>query len=334
MLGKVVAIDDFWTRVGAGDVVHVVGADFAMFRGLPRDAPAVVEWKPSGWVDARAVLGELERQALSLYPRWLPGAEAMGRTGGAMVVGAVRSLALRHAADTHQYGPFLADLAERALSGGSSPSSFPDAVRAIGLARVIATANDRAMIALAVDISPGISTSEEDVMISACERIASHGQFAVWLVGPAPRSPRIRSIVLERPPAAAPGPVRYWAPRAGRPHPGSAVEQALEEYLCRRAWAVGREWNQHYQVDMLSKSITPDLMWADERVVVELDGLEHLEPDRFVDDRRRDVDLQLAGYVVLRFPNSEVEHDIGRVAARIERMLTIRRGRNGATRGR
>jgi len=66
-------------------------------------------------------------------------------------------------------------------------------------------------------------------------------------------------------------------------------------------------------------------MWAEDLVVVEVDGSEHLEPEHYAADRRRDVDLQLAGYAVLRFPNAEVEHDVGAVAARIERMLWNRR---------
>jgi very-short-patch-repair endonuclease len=316
----------FWVEAAPGAVVHVAGADIADLRVLPADAPAVVLWQGSGPLEDGTILAALERYALALFPSWLPGAEAMGRAGGT-VVAAVRSLALQHAADTGQYGPFVADLAEQAITGRVRRSRFPDPVRAVGLARVVAAGAGRGGVALAVPVPLGLSLAAEEAMVSACERVAVDGRFAVWLIGPAPRSARVRSVAFDdtvAPNESGAGP--YWPPRAGRPHPSSPLEQSLEALFCRRAWAAGREWNQTYRVHTLANPIKPDLMWTDERLVVEIDGSEHMEPDHFAADRRRDVDLQLAGYAVLRFPNSEVEHDVVQVLARIERMLTSRRG--------
>jgi very-short-patch-repair endonuclease len=200
-------------------------------------------------------------------------------------------------------------------------------VRAIGLARVVAAGTGRTGVALAVELPLGLALAAEKSIISACERVAADGRFAVWLIGSVRCSAQVRVVsfddaVVHVDPDAGP----YWPPQAGRPHPGSPLEHALEALLCRRAWAVGREWNQTYRVHTLANPIKPDLTWTHERLMVEIDGPEHLEPDHFAADRRRDVDLQLAGYAVLRFTNSEVEHDVGRVVARIERMLTGRRG--------
>ena len=64
----------------------------------------------------------------------------------------------------------------------------------------------------------------------------------------------------------------------GRPHPRSTVEAALEAVLARQEWAYGRVWNGTYQPTLVRSPIRPDLLWPAERVVVELDGLEHCRP--------------------------------------------------------
>ena len=71
--------------------------------------------------------------------------------------------------------------------------------------------------------------------------------------------------------------------------------------------------------------IIADLMWTEERLIVELDGPEHRSADKFVADRRRDRLLQIAGFAVLRFTNQEIDSDIGAAASQIERFLTLRR---------
>jgi very-short-patch-repair endonuclease len=319
-------VAEFWVDAPPGVVAHLARADPLDLRNLPGGAPAVVLLQPSGLVDDETILAALERYAFALYPVWLPGAEEMGPAGG-IVVAAVQSFALQHAAATGQYGPFLADLALRAVTGRARRSSFPDPVRAVGLARVVAAGTGRTSVAVAVELAPGLSLAGFELIVSVCERVAAHGRFAVWLVGPVPDGARVRAVSFDDADMQGEsygGP--YWPPLAGRPHPGSQVEQMLEALLCRRLWAVSREWNQTYRVHTLANPIKPDLMWARERLIVEIDGREHLEPDQFAADRRRDVDLQLAGYAVLRFANSEVEHDAGRVVARIEQMFMGRCG--------
>jgi very-short-patch-repair endonuclease len=56
--------------------------------------------------------------------------------------------------------------------------------------------------------------------------------------------------------------------------------------------------------------------------VVEIDGLDHLGPEKYARDRARDRALQLAGFRVLRFTNDETAADIARVALMIEHFLT------------
>ena len=51
-----------------------------------------------------------------------------------------------------------------------------------------------------------------------------------------------------------------------------------------------------------------DFLWRPQRLIVELDGFEyHSSREAFEADRRRDRDLQLRGYDVLRFADSELD---------------------------
>jgi very-short-patch-repair endonuclease len=329
--GRIVA--GFWVDVPTGGVVRLAGADLATLATLPPDAPAIVVWRPAhdpaaGDLTSAVILDHLERRALELYPAWLPGADGISDASGVSVA-AVRSLALRRAATTPDHGPFLADLAERAVRGRPTSTQFPDAVRALGLARAIAAGSGRTGIALVVDVPIEISPADARTLLSACERVASAGRFGVWLIGAELRSSGIRALSVVDSVGSPAQPVdaepRTYPPLAGGPHPGSTVEQALEAALCRQPWAAGRQWNQTYRIDTLANPVRVDLLWAWERLIVEIDGPEHHEPEHYAADRRRDVDLQLAGFAVLRFTNAEIQHDVGAVVARIERFVNGRR---------
>jgi hypothetical protein len=61
-----------------------------------------------------------------------------------------------------------------------------------------------------------------------------------------------------------------------------------------------------------------DFVWLDARVVVETDDIAtHLTAAAFAADRRRDVELTLAGYLVLRFTWHDVVHDGAHVVAAV-----------------
>ena len=64
-----------------------------------------------------------------------------------------------------------------------------------------------------------------------------------------------------------------------------------------------------------------DVVWEEWKVVVEIDGAQHLEPLQYWDDMDRDDELQFDGYTVLRFPAWLVRQDPQRVASRILRHL-------------
>ena len=92
---------------------------------------------------------------------------------------------------------------------------------------------------------------------------------------------------------------------------------------------VGRTWNQQYASDSLVPPIRVDLMWLDERCVVEIDGPDHRGSLKYAADRRRDNGLTLDGFAVLRFTNDEILDDPLRVLAVIEILLSQKRHDEG-----
>ncbi len=102
---------------------------------------------------------------------------------------------------------------------------------------------------------------------------------------------------------------------------GAAITRSeLEERflaLVRRGDLREPEVNVHvdgYEVDFL---------WRRERKVVEVDGYAfHSAPGAFERDRRKDVDLQLAGFAVTRFTYKQVVHEADETLARMRRILS------------
>jgi very-short-patch-repair endonuclease len=71
-----------------------------------------------------------------------------------------------------------------------------------------------------------------------------------------------------------------------------------------------------------------DLLCADSRVVVELDGAQHLaDAVAYRRDRRKDHLLQENGYLVLRFLSGDVGKDLNAVLDAILRSLAHRQRR-------
>lgn len=350
-----------WAELPTDRVVRLRGANMDAISlsidPLPDSAPAIITYFPD---KARSVtemvaglLSELETAAIGLFPAWLPGAEGIEGPGGAGA-SAVRALALRAAAVTGHFGPFLAGLAELSLAGPSHrarpTTRFGPEVRAAGLARVLAASFGRRHVAILVHVPEGLSAVAEEALIAGCEWLAHRGELGVWLTGaPLVAVDRVAEMTIRLPDEVA-GLARREAPSvesftrdkaapaearpahairlpaaAGRPHPASGAEQALEAALATCDWAVGRAWNQTYQSHPLTNPIRVDLLWRHERCVVEVDGPEHRTPLMFAADRCRDVQLQLDGYAVLRFTNDQIATDTKTVLHQIERFLLSRR---------
>jgi hypothetical protein len=304
---------------------------------LPDGAPVIIRYRlpdaPASLVEVvDDCLDRLEVIARQLFPAWLPEASEITDRSD-FDVRVVRGLARRRASITDHFGPFLADVAEAALYGRVATRRFEPELRARGLARIIGDAYQRRGVVLLIEPDEELSEDAERRAAMACDWMVGHG-FGVWLArGVLPAADRFPTWSVSvpafveqlAPTGAGPTPVVEYPAVAGRPHPASVAEQTLERCLARCGWAAGRVWNQVYASHSLAPPIRVDLMWVDERVVVEIDGPDHRGVLKYADDRRRDNGLVLAGFAVLRFTNDEIADDAARVLAVIERLLSSKR---------
>jgi very-short-patch-repair endonuclease len=342
-----------WEDLPVGRAIRLTGASHEVVAlaldPSPDTAPAVITWRPGPVLSQHSVvmsaLDELETAAIALFPAWLPGAAGMDGSGGANVP-AVRAAAAQAASSAPHFAPYLAHLAERALRNATADAVRPSPdgrflpeVRARGVVRALASSFGRSAVALLVRTPDGLTDQAEEAFVGACEWLAHRGGVGVWLTGPPlkhvdrlsmvpVRLPDpVASIAREAAPASLPAklPAVSYPPVAGQPHPASRAEHLLESALAQRPWADGRAWNQTYQSHFLVNPIRVDLVWWAERCVVEIDGPEHRAAVAFEADRRRDVRLQLDGYAVLRFTNSQVGHDLEAVVSQIQQLIRARR---------
>jgi very-short-patch-repair endonuclease len=322
--------------VGLSDEQFAVGLD-----PLPDGAPVVIRYRvPGAPLRQQEVVGDvldqLESVALGLFPAWLPDAAVISERSD-FDRRVVQQLARRLASGREHFGPFVAGMAEAAVRGCRPSRRFGPELRSRGLTRVIADSYGRDGVVLLLG-SPEEPSSEDQQrrVAAACEWLVTHGDMGVWLTpGALPLVDRyptwqlsvpryldalsVHAAVETRPPSTD------FPPLVGRPHPASVAEQTLERCLARCDWATGRTWNQEYASHSLAPPIRVDLMWPDERCVVEIDGHDHRGSLKYAADRRRDNGLMLDGFAVLRFTNDEVSDDPQRVLAVIEALLIKRR---------
>jgi very-short-patch-repair endonuclease len=338
----------WWAEPPPGQASYLADVDPALLGvgldPLPPGAPATVRFRPTSAVrvgqHVTAFLDALDRAAVALFPRWLPGAEHFDGASG-LTIAATRALATRIAARSDHFGPFLADTAERALRGSTARHRFPDEVRARGLGGILASAYGRTSAAVLVDVPEHLTPAAERALAAAAVWLAEQGRFTVWLAGPPLRSvDHIQTIKITLPsyltrlvaevgPVREPiaGPLLTYPPLSGVPRADSPAERALERALASHEWARGRRWNWVLDWHPLGKAYRLDLYWPDDGLVVEVDGDDHRERWKFADDRHRDVQLQLGGHNVLRFTNDQVLTDPSAAAQTIRDLLRRRRNK-------
>ena len=276
------------------------------------------------------VVEALSEAVAGTYPAWLPEAEHLAGPGGAGLA-ALRTICERVAGDTDLFGPFLVAVAVAALSG--RPFVIAEFARetAVREARkLILRACGQRRLVVMVELTGSWTPAQIEVAETNALWLSGPGDLTVWLFGtPTARMTRVlrsashaRKRVSE--PPAAPHP-SYLTPLRGRPNAFSRAETCLEAHLARSPWAAGRAWNQTWSSGVLTNAIRVDLVWRREKCVVELDGPDHLDTDKYAADRVRDRALQQAGFLVLRYTNDEVLGDAARVLGELERFLEDRR---------
>jgi len=96
------------------------------------------------------------------------------------------------------------------------------------------------------------------------------------------------------------------SPILGRPAPRSDAENHLYSHLCRDPeLAPLFGYNLRVQTRFDTTPII-DVLWADGRLAIEIDGSDHRGATRYSMDRRRDYELTLSDYTVLRFSSGRV----------------------------
>ncbi len=283
------------------------------------------------------IIAELEGAAAALFPAWLPEAEGVETPGGAGLQ-AVAALARSVASRTDLFGPYLAAISKAALrkTPETIAGKFPAETSLRECFKLFCRAYGTKSAVLILTLPDQASDTLVAQVQQAAIFIAAQDAFLVWIAGAGmERLDRIALIATPQgrtreKPGGQPDLARpHITPLSGRPNPFSDTEKRLEAFLLRCAWARGRAWNASWSDGPLSNPILVDLLWQSERLVVELDGPDHVTPEKYARDRARDRALQAAGYAVLRFTNDEIAEDLARVASEIERFLTRVRAEQG-----
>lgn len=329
-----------WSAVASQGIARLVDVEppslATALDDLPDDGPAVLILRLStaGGVPSIVdeVLSDLESTAHTLYPAWLPNAEALPGRGTLDRV-AAQGLAVELARASRHYRPYLVDLTTNAVAHhvGRGLMDFArrysPAVRMAGVVSVLADSFARDRLILALYTEKELSYAQQQNLASASDWMSSY--VGVWLLGRTMSEVDRYPAIAVRPaqPAIESGeefpwvlPTVTYPAVSGRPHPGSQAELRLEMYLAEQQWAHARRWNQPVDTGALEPYVRADLVWHDASLIVEIDGADHRTKTKYAEDRRRDIALQLAGYTVLRFTNDQVLSDTTWVAAIIEKL--------------
>jgi very-short-patch-repair endonuclease len=114
-------------------------------------------------------------------------------------------------------------------------------------------------------------------------------------------------------------------PLRGKPHPLSVSEQKMSRYIAADTnLAELFEWNSYVRLSPLSNPCV-DLLWAEGKLVVEIDDQSHWRKDKYAADRQRDFELTMSGFMVLRITSEEVLSDTAKTIEKIRRCVELRR---------
>lgn len=279
------------------------------------------------------VLNRTLAVAFEVFPAWLPDPAPVPESGAVLDRMSARGLAHRHDG-APGIGTALGALATAALRpesiGGFAELPAADRRDAIEYALTRSFHAPRIALALAVDRPQAPHLGDA---LSAAAQWLARGDSTVWLLGPGAAA-LDRFPVVDGPPVVAEpsrGPSEFtvgldplpaFPPVAGRPHPASAAEQYLERALVSQSWASARHWNYAVDLGPLARPVRVDLLFPQPRLVVEVDGPDHRGSDKYEADRRRDADLMLHGFRVLRLTNARILGDLAESLSIIRTLVT------------
>lgn len=117
------------------------------------------------------------------------------------------------------------------------------------------------------------------------------------------------------------------SPSIGKPHPRSEVERVLFERICTdQQLSPLFSYNIHVPT-RYGSSPRVDLLCSQHKLVIEIDGDEHRGIFTWTNDRKRDVELLLSGYRVMRFASSTLVENTEQVLSRIRDAVDLLEGK-------
>jgi very-short-patch-repair endonuclease len=272
----------------------------------------------SAALNAEAILDDLIDDladlAFARFPQWYG--------AGDMAVDELIAFGKR---DPHVSAPWLRAAAKRAAAGyvprfrrTAKQFEFVQLMRAVDACNPV----------LVADLDPAAPQRAAPV-IAALEWCAGHDASVVVALAVRPPAippySRVLYGALDVVRDVTPAQTRFIASRS-RAHHASAIEQRVEAAL-RRDPELGPLFSCNEIVSIEGFGLQPrvDLLWRDGRVVVELDGPEHQADPNFANDRHRDYELLVSGYLVLRITNDQVEMDLQHAIEKIRAVVRFRR---------
>lgn len=304
--------------LAAGERLTVIGLGRDQVGDLLRAAAPsgrsalLVETTAASGADAilDRLLDDLAELALNAWPRWFELFETGGRSAFA---------------DVLVSAPWVRAAAKLAAAGRRP--RFRRAARAFEFAQ-LTRAVDAVAPVLVAAVDPA-APSRATPVIQVLEWCAGQGASIVVTFTsrppPVPPYDRVLYGALELVTPAEPAQTRF-IPARSRAHHGSAIEQRVEAALQRDPELSPLfSCNETIAVGPLGLMPRVDLLWREGRVIVELDGPEHQDDPNFANDRHRDYELLVAGYLVLRITNQQVETDLQRAIEKIRAVVRFRR---------
>ena len=83
------------------------------------------------------------------------------------------------------------------------------------------------------------------------------------------------------------------------------------------------EYDKKYKIER-EKSVFPfyiDFAFIEQKLAIEIDGSQHLLPDRVLSDERKDTFLKENGWIIVRFTASEVIKNVDLVISKLDSLL-------------
>jgi very-short-patch-repair endonuclease len=288
------------------------------------------------------LVGSLARSALAVWPDWYGCPNLFMRCDESSLQSALDRLASGRAASRQRsvLRPWV--LRAASMCRVNSPpvmSDFSPTVQVQQLSLAIAS-NDLTLVVRALPANEPESIGLLG-LARTLEWLSRHGSARVVAVLPAAWSGRAeldgiswerRTIDEAAPilPEVDPSldePLVMISPIRGRPHPNSPGEQLMASRLCRDPM-LGPLFEYNMPVTTVRDSrYQVDLIWFDGKIAVEIDGYWcHSSRFDFANDRQRDYELQLSGYIVLRLTHDSVMADVELAIDKIRDLVKLRMG--------